>query len=129
MNLIVFDEGHWGKGGIYNEEIFALAEKYQIPILALSGTPKFRKNWKTIYSISFQELVEKKFLAKPIFESVSTGIIVDASQANARKCVDKIHAQAEEYLASSKKRNQTIVDYYDFNIHGKTIVFAVRPNV
>lgn len=122
-DLLVIDEAHWGKGGKLEKEILKFAEKNSIPILGLSATPKHR-NWRAIFSKTFKELIGT-YLASPVFNSIDTGLKVDITKSTKDKLINMIPNETYKELGSDKKRNELIVSTYKFDIHGKTIVFAI----
>lgn len=124
-DLLIIDEAHHGKNGETEKNIFEFINKNRIPVLGLSGTPKKRKGWTTIDSISFKALVDSGHLAKPILHSVSTDIKIDATRTNARDAFNLIQDKVYKELSGSMQRNEKIIQTYDRKQHGKTIVFAI----
>ncbi|MCK5884808.1 MAG: DEAD/DEAH box helicase family protein [Bacteriovoracaceae bacterium] len=130
-DLVVIDEAHHGKYGT-NESI-AYEKLFQnkwigVPILGLSATPKLRTkaNWskELISSVSFKQLVDAKYLAKPIVTNKNL-------QSNTSVSFDST-GKINNYsaIASDSLRNREIAEYYLSNRSKlkKTIIFAININ-
>jgi DNA repair protein RadD len=112
--LVIVDEAHWGINKIMMKSLYDFCHgnkaagipKAHVPLIGLTATPKIPVfvNYKTVYSISFYELVELGYLAKPIIVLHDTEVEVTLKFSKD----GNIEKKSLEQL-NSKKRNNVVV--------------------
>lgn len=124
---VVWDECHWGEHGKLGRELLKWCNRKDIPVVGLTATPRkpsLSAFGEAVYSISFAELIEQKFLARPILvDPVQTGIDWTPRRTNP---YSDFQLDSLKDLAINRARNRLIVQHYLKNEkkYGKAIFFA-----
>ncbi|MBM4346368.1 MAG: amidoligase family protein, partial [Deltaproteobacteria bacterium] len=122
VGLVVWDECHWGEHAGAGKLITACKRK-RIPMLGLTATPRENSRWTVAYSNTFEELVERGWLARPVPFVAKTNEVwtptIDARSGD----FDRASLTT---LANSRKRNDQIVATYKarWSHCRRTLVFA-----
>jgi superfamily II DNA or RNA helicase len=123
--LVVWDECHWGQGGVLGTPLKRKLARRGTPVLGLSATPKGEDGmgFQKVYDVSFKELVAAGRLAAPK--------LIPPVQLDTRikPTLNKFHDFDDatiEALATDSGRNASIVRHWAENrgTYGKTIMFA-----
>ena len=129
LDLVVFDEDHWGKNGTMRTGV--LEEISGVSSLGLTATPIRLNNSKEKIDVighqySYIKLAEKELLAKAVNISVNTGITYTINQSGLK--IQNFNKLIKGYSLNDHGRMEGIVDYYIKNIDslGKTFIFC--PN-
>jgi len=148
--LIIVDEAHHSTAPIYKKWIGLVGNKNKfgwfranhfnkLKILGLTATPinanskkeeelkAIYDNHEALYKISTSELIKLGILSRPILDSISTKVVIDADDVNGnteKQVEDNINKQ----LAENADRNHFIVETYkkQYKDSGKTLIFAVN---
>jgi len=148
--LVIVDEAHHSTAPIYKKWVGLIGNRNKfgwfrsnhfnkLKILGLTATPinvnskkeeelkAIFDNQEALYKISTSELIKLGILSKPILNSISTKVVIDADDidGNTEKQVeDSINKQ----LAENADRNHFIVETYkkEYKDSGKTLIFAVN---
>ncbi|MCF6366587.1 MAG: DEAD/DEAH box helicase family protein [Bacteroidales bacterium] len=144
--FLVIDEAHHAVAETYVNLINEIEQKSDnFKLLGLTATP-FRTAEKEksflskvftddiIYSDDLNNLIIQKILAKPIIEQVETGEHLQKDKDFTQRDLNHILQQfnlpenIKADIATRPHRNRKIVETYDKNKHGKTIIFALNRN-
>lgn len=148
--LVIVDEAHHSTAPIYKKWVGLIGNRNKfgwfrskhfnkLKILGLTATPinvnskkeeelkAIFDNQEALYKISTSKLMKLGILSKPILNSISTKVVIDADDVdgNTEKQVeDSINKQ----LAENADRNHFIVKTYkkQYKNSGKTLIFAVN---
>ena len=147
--LLVVDEAHHATAKTYRKLIKVIKENFEqrscgqgFKMLGLTATPfrtaeneqgllKFVFPDDIIFSTHLRDLIARKILAEPIFESLETPLNLSgeltARDIQAIESFDKLPKRIAEKIAQSKERNRLIVDYYIKNreTYKPVLVFAI----
>lgn len=133
--LVIVDEAHWGVNQKMIRDLrnFCLGTKrrknqYLVPIVGLTATPKKpdHMNFKYAYTISYAELCDQNFLAKPIIKPVSTNYDWEPTLNKG-----KLTSSSLEILNNSKRNNiilKQVESVFKDNSNSKGLLFACGKN-
>lgn len=129
--IVIVDEAHWGLNkkmirGVRNFCLGTRKHKNQhlVPIIGLTATPKKpdHMNFKYAYTISYAELCDQKFLARPVIKRVSTNY--DWNPTLKR---EKLTNPSLEILNNSSRNMiilETVESVFKNNSNSKGLLFA-----
>ncbi|WP_019227236.1 DEAD/DEAH box helicase [Sedimentibacter sp. B4] len=141
---LVIDEAHHAVAKTYKKIIDSLMKfSSKIKILGITATPirSIEKENKLLgkiftdgilYNVNLQNLIKKKILATPIFETCKTNIFFNENiDINAIKLMQSFDVLPEKIafeIVNNSKRNRIIINKYleNHKKYGQTIVFAMN---
>ena len=111
--LIIIDEVHWGINQTMMQKVieFCHGDKNSVqclvPVLGFTATPRNPSHVKQeiIFNITFKDLVDQGYLAKPIVNNIETGFIWDPLFSRA----GTIRPSTLRKL-NARKRNKVVID-------------------
>lgn len=120
--LIVWDECHWGYNAPSGKALMRWARACSIPVLGLTGTPRYPEDFNRACSHSFPDLVRDGFLANYRAFTCRTGVSWEPRRHGSSDFTN----ESLRALSEDPRRNDRIVNEYVDNAsrYGKTIVFA-----
>jgi len=125
-SLVVVDECDWGELGKWAGRLLDWCEKFNVPVLGLTATPRpaADSRFRVAYSIDHATLVDLGFLARhELVTPVETG-----RQWKARLAADHLDFRPDSLreLGRDSVRNNIIVKHYTEHAesYGQTIVFC-----